>query len=74
MIKETTWMPIYCSCSISYTWDNTLPDDQIILTPVRAVHCERHATLSLTELMVALQDESRTAELPVLPTLPNSGE
>ena len=33
-IKTTRWSPDTCGCSIDYQWDDSLPQDQITVTPV----------------------------------------
>lgn len=49
MLKVTRWSPDTCSCIIDYQWDDTLPNDQITLTPVNIVQrCTAHESLQDT--------------------------
>lgn len=44
MIRTTLWKPDTCSCEIEYSWDDTVPQDQRVHTPVRSVRkCAAHA-------------------------------
>lgn len=34
MLKTTIWRPDTCACTILYQWDDSVPDDQRVHTPV----------------------------------------
>jgi hypothetical protein len=46
-IKTTRWSPDTCGCVIEYTWDDSLPNDQISTTPSNVItRCSAHTTLA----------------------------
>lgn len=62
--RVTRWRPDTCGCVLDYSWDDTLSDEDIVLTCVEATLCEEHADLSgrpLGEIMEAVQLHNRSA-------------
>jgi hypothetical protein len=46
-IKTTRWSPDTCGCSIDYQWDDSLPNDQITITPVGVpTKCAAHSSIA----------------------------
>ncbi len=45
-IKTTRWSPDTCECILEYTWDNSVPQDQITIQPANIiVKCSAHNTI-----------------------------
>ena len=46
-IKTTRWNPDTCGCVIEYQWDDTVPQDQRVHTPVNIVsQCNVHGSFN----------------------------
>jgi hypothetical protein len=45
-IRITTWRPDTCDCVTSYSWDDSLPQDQITLTFISIQKCPLHENIS----------------------------
>lgn len=49
-IKTTRWSPDTCNCILEYTWDDSLPNDQITVTPSNIVgKCPAHTSFETTQ-------------------------
>lgn len=60
MIQTTTWSPDTCPCTLHYSWDDSVPADQRVHTPVESVtthdgtvlltkRCQYHVTSNIVE-------------------------
>ena len=46
-VKTTRWRPDTCDCILEYEWDDSLPNDQIVITYKNTVsQCSFHANLN----------------------------
>ncbi len=46
-IQNTRWSLDTCDCIIDYRWDDSLPNDQIVLTPINTVRtCTAHSAIA----------------------------
>jgi len=58
-IKTTRWSPDTCSCILEYTWDDSLPQDQITTTLSNINQkCSAHNGLSNTDTWNAITEEN----------------
>lgn len=42
MMHKNTWRPDTCGCEIEYEWDDAVPAEQRVHTPVKVTGCEHH--------------------------------
>jgi hypothetical protein len=48
-IRTTSWSPDTCNCTLEYTWDDAVPEDQRTHTPANIVRrCSAHTPLADT--------------------------
>lgn len=74
-INITRWSPDTCDCVIDYQWDDSLPNDSIVLTPVNTVNkCSAHAALATTPTAhYALLTEENPRKNNALQTILDNG-
>lgn len=49
-IKINRWSPDTCGCIMEYSWDDSVPQDEIVLTPTTVVsRCAAHTSLATKE-------------------------
>lgn len=66
MIQQTQWTPDTCGCVLVYEWDDTVPQDQRIHTPVSARACPVHVGLAnVLDHHEAVRTENRYKNLVV---------
>lgn len=59
MIKTTTWGPDTCGCTISYDWDDEVPQAEITHTNYRIVKkCPIHQNVSPEEHSEVVKEEN----------------
>lgn len=65
-IQITRWKPDTCECTIEYSWDDTVPQDQRAHALHRVVSkCKRHASFSDAEVWRRITDENPRKNLAI---------
>lgn len=58
-IKTTKWIPDTCGCALEFTWDDSLPQDQITTTLSNVQNkCPAHKNLSNNDVWNTLNEEN----------------
>lgn len=58
-IRTTRWRPDTCDCIIDYTWDDTLPQDQIVHNVDNITRkCAAHQHLNNNNVFLAVNNEN----------------
>jgi len=59
MIRTTQWSPDTCGCTVDYTWDDTVAQDQRVHTFAAVqVKCAAHAAVADNNLYAVITDEN----------------
>ena len=73
-INTTRWSPDTCDCVIEYTWDDSLPNDQIVLTPTNIINvCPFHTAFATSpaNLYAVLTEENPRKNIAIQNILDN---
>lgn len=53
--RTTRWKPDTCGCTVDYSWDDAVPEADLVLTCVAVELCPDHASLADQPLGVAME-------------------